>query len=128
VVELAREIKARSPGCAVFVGGHSASFTADELLEHAGGAVDAVLKGEGELAAPLFLEAVAHGRAALREVPGAVTPLGSGPPHRREVAYQIRLPQPPAGKVTSRELYVHEPARVHRHTDRATEQFVAATR
>ena len=32
----------------VFVGGHSASFVAAELLDHAEGAIDCVLKGEGE--------------------------------------------------------------------------------
>jgi hopanoid C-3 methylase HpnR len=81
VVDLAKQAKARLPACAVFVGGHSASFTAEELLEHAEGAVDAVLKGEGEVSAPLFVAAVPD-PAGYREVPGAVTPNGVGPPPR----------------------------------------------
>ena len=48
VIELARAARAIRPEAFVFVGGHSASFVARELLEHAGGAIDCVLKGEGE--------------------------------------------------------------------------------
>jgi hopanoid C-3 methylase HpnR len=82
VVDLARDAKARLPHCTVFVGGHSASFTAHEILEHAEGAVDAVLKGEGEVSAPLLVEAVAAGGDGLHEVPGAITREGEGPPPR----------------------------------------------
>src|SRR5438045_3612335 len=40
VIDLARATRDRRPGCLIVVGGHSASFTAHELLEHAAGAID----------------------------------------------------------------------------------------
>ncbi len=82
VVDLAKAAKARLPDSLVFVGGHSASFTARELLEHAGGAIDLVVKGEGEAAVAGVL-AAARDRGALRTLPGAVTAAGEGPPPRR---------------------------------------------
>ncbi|MGH9067158.1 MAG: hopanoid C-3 methylase HpnR [Acidimicrobiales bacterium] len=78
VVDLARDVKAALPGCLVFVGGHSVSFVADQVLDHAGGAIDVVLKGEGETGAPALLEAAAD--RAWTEVPGAVSADGPGPP------------------------------------------------
>src|SRR3954447_19128499 len=48
VIDLAKATKRQSPGTFVFVGGHSASFVAAELLDHAGGSIDCVLKGEAE--------------------------------------------------------------------------------
>lgn len=79
VVELAKAAKAVLPDCLVFVGGHSASFTAQELLEHAGGAIDLVVKGEGEAAVAGVL-AAARDRRALEALPGVVTLTGEGPP------------------------------------------------
>ncbi len=79
VVELARTAKAMLPGCRVMVGGHSASFVARDLLEHAGGAIDCTVRGEGEGIAPRVLESFAGG-APLESLPGVVTPDGSGPP------------------------------------------------
>ena len=77
VLDLARETRRLRPGCFLFAGGHSGSFIAHELLEHAGGALDCVVRGEGELVAPLVLEAV--GDPKLATVPGVVTPYGEGP-------------------------------------------------
>src|SRR5262245_31703035 len=48
VLDLAQAVRALLPGCFVFAGGHSASFIAKDLLEHAPGALDCVVKGEGE--------------------------------------------------------------------------------
>jgi len=80
VVELAKLIRRLLPDCYVFVGGHSASFTAKALLEHADGAIDCVLKGEGEAAVARLLEAAAErADAAAAGVPGAVTADGEGP-------------------------------------------------
>ncbi len=79
IVDLAKETKRRQPGVLFVVGGHSVSFTAGPMLEHAGGAIDCVLKGEGEAVLPAFLAAVEAGRAPVT-VPGAVTPDGDGPP------------------------------------------------
>jgi hopanoid C-3 methylase HpnR len=81
VVELAKATRARAPGCFVFVGGHSASFTAPEILEHAAGAIDCVVRGEGEAIAPRLLEAAAAG-ARLEALPGVTTAAGDGPPPR----------------------------------------------
>lgn len=82
IVDLAKDTKREAPRTVVLVGGHSASFVAQEFLHHAGGAIDCVLKGEGEAALPMVLEAVEHDRAALHRVPGIVTAEGEGPPPR----------------------------------------------
>jgi len=79
IIDLAKLAKQRLPGCLVCVGGHSASFTATSLLEHAEGAIDSVLKGEGEAALPAVLAAAQEGLSALSTVPGAVTARGEGP-------------------------------------------------
>jgi hopanoid C-3 methylase len=77
VIDLAKAIRARHPETFVFVGGHSASFVASELLEHAAGAIDCVVRGEGEVIAPRVLEAV--GERGLERLPGVVTRDGAGP-------------------------------------------------
>jgi hopanoid C-3 methylase HpnR len=79
VIDLAKQTRIRRSQCFVLVGGHSASFIARELLEHAQGAVDCVLRGEGEAALPLLLDAVEEDRKALHRVPGVVTLEGEGP-------------------------------------------------
>ena len=48
IIDLAKATKAAQPGCFIVLGGHSASFTAEDVLMHAEGAIDCVLKGEGE--------------------------------------------------------------------------------
>jgi len=78
VVDLAKWVKSVLPGCFVFAGGHSLSFVAERVLEHAEGTIDVVLKGEGETGAPALPAAVPD-RAAT-SVPGAVTTDGQGPP------------------------------------------------
>jgi hopanoid C-3 methylase len=78
VVDLAKWVKSVLPGCFVFAGGHSVSFVAQQVLEHAEGAIDVVLKGEGEAGAPALLAAAPDGAAA--SVRGAVTLDGQGPP------------------------------------------------
>ena len=77
VIDLAKATKRRRPDTFVFVGGHSASFIAAELLEHAGGAIDCVVRGEGEVIAPRVLEAI--GDRGLERLPGVVTERGAGP-------------------------------------------------
>ena len=80
VIDLAIETRRRLPGVFFFVGGHSASFTAAEILEHAAGAIDCVVKGEGEEITPRLLEVARDGELALRALPGVVTAGGEGPP------------------------------------------------
>ena len=82
VIDLAKAAKLALPGCFVVVGGHSASFTAREILAHGDGAIDCVLTGEAEAAFAVLLEAVEHDRRAVTQVPGAMTPDGAGPPPR----------------------------------------------
>jgi len=77
VVDLAREAKDVLPDCRVLVGGHSASFVAGELLAHADGAIDCVVRGEGEAVAPHVLEAFAGG-PPLASLSGVVTAAGAG--------------------------------------------------
>ena len=80
IVDLAKAIKAARPRCFVCVGGHSASFVAEELIEHGAGAIDCVLRGEGEAGIGQLLLAVENDRRALAKVPGTVSPEGRGPP------------------------------------------------
>jgi hopanoid C-3 methylase HpnR len=77
VLDLAQEIKGLLPGCFVFVGGHSASFIAPEFLDHARGAIDCVVRGEGEAIVPRVLDAI--GDHGLESLPGVITPHGAGP-------------------------------------------------
>ncbi len=90
VVNLAKWVKSVQPGCVVFAGGHSVSFVAEDVIAHAGGAIDAVLKGEGETAAPALLAAIPD--RALAEVPGAVTAAGPGRPPQMLHSLDDHLP------------------------------------
>jgi hopanoid C-3 methylase len=78
IVDVAKQTRRRLPGCRVTVGGHSSSFTARAILEHGDGAIDCVLRGEGEAALPAYLSALAEGRDPAG-VAGAVTLAGEGP-------------------------------------------------
>src|SRR5262249_55835224 len=78
VVDLAKATKQQRPGCFVFAGGHSGSFIAEELLEHGGGALDAFVRGEGEVITPRLLEAVRDPPPSA--LPRALPPPGAGPP------------------------------------------------
>ena len=79
IVDLAKKTKLALPRCFICVGGHSASFTANAIVEHGNGAIDCVLKGEGEPNIVKLLEAVAGDRNAIAKVPGAITADGEGP-------------------------------------------------
>lgn len=76
-IAIARRAKAVAPGCFVFFGGHSVSFIADHVLKQAGGAVDAIVRGEGEPAVGPLLQAARDG--GLATVPGVVCAEGRGP-------------------------------------------------
>jgi hopanoid C-3 methylase HpnR len=80
VVDLAVLARRSLPECFIFAGGHSASFVAAEVLEHAGGALDCIVRGEGEAIVPRVLDAVAGGHERLETLPGVVTAAGAGPP------------------------------------------------
>ena len=80
VIDLAKATKRDLPGAFVFVGGHSVSFVAEEVLEHADGAIDCVLRGEGEVSTPELIAATRNG--GISSVPGVVTRDGGGPEPR----------------------------------------------
>lgn len=79
IVDLAKATKVCLLSSFICIGGHSASFIANAILEHGNGAIDCVLKGEGEPGIVKLLEAVANDRGAIAKVPGAVTVDGEGP-------------------------------------------------
>src|SRR5689334_5828372 len=70
VLDLATAARSLLKDSLIFAGGHSASFTATELLEHSV-ALDCVLRGEGEGATPTLLEAFGSGN--LTNVPGVIS-------------------------------------------------------
>src|SRR6202166_1936340 len=80
IIDLAKATKLSLRHPFICVGGHSASFTARAILEHGAGAIDCVLKGEGEPAIVKLLEAIEGDRGAISKVPGAVTADDDGPP------------------------------------------------
>jgi magnesium-protoporphyrin IX monomethyl ester (oxidative) cyclase len=77
VIDLAKETRRRLPDCFVFAGGHSVSFISPEVLDHAAGALDCIVRGEGEVITPRLLEAI--GDPKLETLPGVVTRHGAGP-------------------------------------------------
>jgi hopanoid C-3 methylase HpnR len=77
IVDLAKAAKAQRPEAVICVGGHSASFVADALIQHGDGAIDCVIRGEGEASIPPLLAAIAAG-SDLTTVAGAVTATGQG--------------------------------------------------
>jgi hopanoid C-3 methylase HpnR len=81
VVDLAKKTKESLPECFIFAGGHSASFTAKEILAHAGGAITCVVRGEGEDITPQVLEAVREPEN-LHKLPGVTSVYGEGPSPR----------------------------------------------
>jgi hopanoid C-3 methylase len=78
IVDLAKGAKAKLPRATICVGGHSASFVADAIIEHGDGAIDCVIRGEGEAAVPVLLAAIEAG-GDLAVVAGAITATGQGP-------------------------------------------------
>lgn len=78
VIDLAIEVRRVLKDCFVFVGGHSASFIASELLAHGAGAIDCVVRGEGEAIAQQLLDAAGDPR--IGRLPGVVTLDEQGPP------------------------------------------------
>ena len=79
VLDLAKATRQRCAECFIFVGGHSASFTAREILEHAAGAIDCVVRGEGEEVTPKLVAMAMDDRTRLHTLPGVVSLDGEGP-------------------------------------------------
>jgi len=75
VIDLAKQAKDQLKDVLIFCGGHSVSFIAEEVLGHGGGAIDAIIKGEGETTVPAMLAAAPR----IDGLPGVVTPRVAGP-------------------------------------------------
>ncbi|GAA5193851.1 radical SAM protein [Rugosimonospora acidiphila] len=101
VIDLARWFKRQRRPPFVFAGGHSVSFIAEHVLAQSEGAIDAIVRGEGETGAVALLAAARDGAA--HEAPGAVTPQGSGPPPR--MLDSIDAPRPARDLIRRRNRY-----------------------
>jgi hopanoid C-3 methylase len=77
VIDLAKAAKELRKECFIVAGGHSGSFVAEELHEHARGAIDCVVRGEGESIISHVLETANDPQ--LHKLPGVVTRHGRGP-------------------------------------------------
>src|SRR5581483_5579731 len=73
IIDLARAIRELSPETFICIGGHSVSFIPEEVLQHANGAVDCVLIGEGETAITGLLDALTDSPPNLKNVSGCIT-------------------------------------------------------
>jgi magnesium-protoporphyrin IX monomethyl ester (oxidative) cyclase len=98
-INLAKQVKQIDKQAFVFLGGHSISFIADEVLTHAGGAIDAIVQGEGEVTAPLLLEKIPN----VDGLPGVATLNGSGP--RTEIRADINESRPARQLTRKRHKY-----------------------
>lgn len=67
------------PTVFLFVGGHSVSFIARDILELAEGAIDCILKGEGDTSVGQLLDTRQEG-GDITTVLSVVTLTGEGPP------------------------------------------------
>ncbi|OUI89631.1 cobalamin-binding protein [Acetobacter sp. DmW_043] len=79
IIDLCRATRLRFPGVFQFIGGHSVSFIAQDILSLSEGTVNCILKGEGDATVGLLLSAIEKGQDLLT-VPGVITPDGEGPP------------------------------------------------
>src|ERR1700733_11984340 len=102
VVDLAKETRRRLPECFIFAGGHSASFTAKEILAHAEGAIVCVVRGEGEAITPSVLEA-ADDPDKLSTLPGVTSIYGDGPAPR--LVENLNATQPARDLIARRRKY-----------------------
>ena len=101
-IDLARRAKNLLPGLYVFFGGHSVSFVAEDVLEQSEGAVDAVVRGEGEPTIVPLLEALRDG-GGMEGVPGIVTTEGRGAPPK--MLHTIDAPLPARDLMRHRRRY-----------------------
>jgi hopanoid C-3 methylase HpnR len=102
VVDLAKQTKIRLPECFIFAGGHSASFTAKEILAHAEGAITCVVRGEGEAITPNVLEVVDHPEK-LPTLPGVTSIYSDGPAPR--LVENLNATQPARDLIARRRKY-----------------------
>ncbi len=92
IVDLAKGTKRSMPGVFIVVGGHCASFVARDLIEHAAGAIDVVMRGEAEASLAELLACFRDGERALAAAPGAVSAAAEGPAPRLAESLDKVLP------------------------------------
>lgn len=78
IIDLCKETREKLPGALIFVGGHSVSFIAQDVLTLGDGAIDCILRGEGEPGIGPLLEGWQKGD--ISAVPGVVGKTFAGPP------------------------------------------------
>src|SRR5512146_773486 len=100
-LEITAQVKRSVPSCFVFLGGHSVSFIAEDVLMQAQGTVDAVIRGEGETAIGPLLAAIRDGE--LDTVPGIVTLQGRGA--APQAMHGIDFPRPARDLMRHRRRY-----------------------
>jgi magnesium-protoporphyrin IX monomethyl ester (oxidative) cyclase len=88
VIDMAKLAAQLQPGVFVFVGGHSGSFVAQELLNHSEGAINCIVRGEAEVSVPEMLAAVPR----VSGVPGIVTLDSNTPPRKLVTDFKKTLP------------------------------------
>ena len=98
-IDLSKRAKDLLKDLFVMCGGHSVSFVADEVLAQAGGAIDAVVKGEGEVTVPALLAAIPH----VDGTPGVITARVAGP--RSEMLADLNLIRPARDLTRRRRKY-----------------------
>lgn len=80
IIDLAKMTNASFSKIHIVAGGPSLSFVAREVLEHAEGAIDTIVKGEGESVIGLLLNAIQHDPSNVHRLPSVVTREAEGPP------------------------------------------------
>ena len=90
VIDLAKLARERLRDCFIFCGGHSISFISEEVLRHGDGAIDAIVRGEGEITVPNMLSHVPQ----VDGLAGVETAAGIGP--RAEMLTDLNLNRPGA--------------------------------
>lgn len=101
VIEISAGVKQAMPNCFVFLGGHSVSFIAADVLDQAEGCVDAVVRGDGESAIEPLLAAVRDN--SLETVPGVQSLAGVGP--APQALHSIDAPRPARDLMRRRRRY-----------------------
>jgi hopanoid C-3 methylase len=102
-IEIPVAVKQAAPGCFVFLGGHSVSFVAGDVLVQAEGCIDAVIRGEGETAIGPLLALAPVRDGGLDTVPGAVSLDGRGP--APQTLHSIDAPRPARDLTRRRRRY-----------------------
>lgn len=121
VIDLARDTRQKLPQALILAGGHSASFVAREILDHAAGALNCIVRGEGEEVVPRVL---AQGQTnfvkMLWKSNSVYNPGRQLADHLQPVKYVINLPDHGNEPLVKSSLYVHHPQALAAASDQAS--------